>query len=149
MLAATYPELFEAVIVHSGVPAGCFVSASNQVAAWNGTCSGGNTRNTPEQWAAVVRNMYPSYPATGPRPRMMVMHGGGDTTLRPQNYNETIKQWTGVFGLSQNPTTTKANAPASGYTTYLYGDKVKGVYHPTQGHAIPIFAADDMDFLKL
>jgi acetylxylan esterase len=50
VLAATYPELISAVSLYSGVPAGCFVSSSGQVAAWNNTCSGGQSRASAEQW---------------------------------------------------------------------------------------------------
>ena len=44
VLAATYPELIKAVSLYSGVPAGCFVSSSGGVAAWNNTCSGGQSK---------------------------------------------------------------------------------------------------------
>ncbi|CAI6338069.1 unnamed protein product [Periconia digitata] len=148
VMAATYPELFNAVIAHSGVPAGCFMSASNQVNAWNGTCANGNVHNTPEAWANVVKNMYPGY--TGARPRMMIVHGGADTTLQSRNYNETIAQWAGVFGLNPTaPQQVKGNTPQSGWTTYLWGTQLKGVYEPRYGHNIPIIAADDMEFLGL
>jgi acetylxylan esterase len=50
VMAATYPELLKAVSVYSGVPAGCFVSSSGGVAAWNNTCSGGQSRASAEQW---------------------------------------------------------------------------------------------------
>jgi len=53
--------------------------------------------------------MYPGY--TGTRPRMQIWHGSTDGTLAPQNYQETIKQWTNVFGVSQTPTATKKNYP--------------------------------------
>ena len=49
VMAATYPELFAAATAYSGVPAGCFVSASNQIQAWNSTCSQGQSIATPQQ----------------------------------------------------------------------------------------------------
>jgi len=146
-MAATYPELFNAVIAHSGVPAGCFVSAANQVNAWNNSCADGKVHNTPEAWATVVKNMYPGY--NDARPRMMIVHGGIDTTLHSNNYNETMRQWTGVFGLNTTPTETKPNTPQQGYTTYLWGTQLKGVYNSSYGHNTPIIASDDMAFLGL
>jgi acetylxylan esterase len=86
-MAATYPELFQAGIVYSGVPAGCFVSQSGGVDAWNSSCAQGQVHDTPQQWANVVKNMYPGY--SGVRPKMQVYHGTADTTLYPNNYNET------------------------------------------------------------
>ena len=50
VMAAAYPELFRAVSVYSGVPAGCFVSASGGVAQWNNSCSGGQSKASAEQW---------------------------------------------------------------------------------------------------
>lgn len=145
VLAATYPGLFQAAIVYSGVPAGCFVSAAGAVDAWNSTCSQGQSITTPEHWAAVVEAMYPGY--TGSRPRMQVYHGSTDSTLLPQNYDETMKQWAGVFGYDyENPQSTQANTPLSGYTKTVWGESVQGIYAEGVGHTVPIRGADDMAF---
>lgn len=124
VLAATYPEMFAAGIVYSGVPAGCFYTGT--VDGWNSTCSQGQIVETQEYWATVVKNMYPGY--TGERPKMRIHHGSADATLLPQNYNETIKQWTGIFGYDVTPDQVLPNDPASPYTRYIYGSKVEGVY---------------------
>ncbi len=50
VLAATYPALFKAASLYSGVPAGCFVSSSGGVDQWNNTCSGGQSKASAEQW---------------------------------------------------------------------------------------------------
>lgn len=136
VLAATYPELITAVSLYSGVPAGCFVSSSGQVAAWNNSCSGGQSRATPEAWGNVVRNMYPGY--TGTRPKMQIWHGSADGTLAPQNYQETIKQWTNVFGVSNtSPTSSVKNYPERNYQTDNYGENVQGIYAQGVGHSVP------------
>lgn len=98
----------------------------------------------------MVRNMYPGY--NGSYPKMQVYHGSADTTLYPSNYNETIKEWAGVFGFDYTkPDTTAANTPQSGYTTYSWGNPVKlqGIYANGVGHTVPIRGADDMKFFGL
>ncbi|KAI1766839.1 carbohydrate esterase family 1 protein [Hypoxylon sp. FL1150] len=135
VLAATYPELIRAVSLYSGVAAGCFASASGGVDQWNNSCSGGQSRATPEAWRQVVLDMYPGY--EGPRPKMQVWHGSVDGTLAPQNYNETIKQWTAVFNVTQTPTSQVANSPKQGYTTSDYGEFVQGIYAQGVGHSVP------------
>ncbi|EKG15081.1 Esterase PHB depolymerase [Macrophomina phaseolina MS6] len=143
VLAATYPELFKAAIVYSGVPAGCFVSASGGVDAWNSTCSQGKSIATPEQWANVVKAMDPGY--TGARPKMQIYHGSADTTLLPQNYQETTKQWAGVFGYDYSkPQSTQSNSPLSGYTRTTWGPNVQGIYAQGVGHTVPIQGSEDM-----
>ncbi|KAF4312126.1 Esterase PHB depolymerase [Botryosphaeria dothidea] len=143
VLAATYPELFKAAIAYSGVPAGCFVSASGGVDAWNSTCSQGQSINTPAQWANVVKAMDPGY--TGARPKMQIYHGSADTTLLPQNYQETTKQWVGVFGYDYSkPESTQSNSPLSGYTRTTWGPSVQGVYAQGVGHTVPIQGSEDM-----
>ncbi|ORY64168.1 acetylxylan esteras-like protein 1 precursor [Pseudomassariella vexata] len=135
VLAATHPELISAVSLYSGVPAGCFVSSSGGIAQWNNTCSGGQIKATADKWKQVVLDMYPGY--TGARPKMQVWHGSVDSTLAPANYEETIKQWTGVFGVSQTATATKADTPQGGYTTSDYGSSVEGIYAQGVGHSVP------------
>ena len=118
-MAATYPDLFAAGIAYSGVPAGCFYTGT--VNGWNSTCSQGQSISTQAVCAQTALNMYPGY--SGARPRMQIYHGSADTTLYPQNWNETIKQWTGVFGYSTTAVSTTASYPRSPYTRYVFGDK--------------------------
>ena len=88
--------------------------------------------------------MYPRY--TGQRPRVQIYHGSRDTTLHSQNYNETVKEWTGVFGYSYaDPEKVANNFPHEGYTTNIWGvdvenplGKVQGIYARGVGHTVPI-----------
>ena len=80
VMAATYPGMFKAASVYSGVPAGCFYTGS--VNGWNSTCSGGQSIHSQEVWRDTALGMYPGY--TGGRPKMLVMHGGADDILLPR-----------------------------------------------------------------
>lgn len=141
VMAATYPELITAVSLYSGVPAGCFVSSSGASAAWNNTCSGGQSTATAQKWGDVVRQMYPGY--NGTRPRMQIWHGSTDGTLSPNNYKETIKQWTNVFGLTETATTSKPDTPEKNYRTDDFGPlvdgfaQVEGIWAQGVGHSVP------------
>jgi acetylxylan esterase len=134
VLAATYPDLITAVSLYSGVPAGCFVSASGAVAAWNNTCSGGQSKASGEGWGNVVRNMYPRY--TGERPRMQFWHGSVDGTLSPNNYQETLRQWTNACNVSTTPSS-KPDTPEKNYRTDDFGPDVEGIWAVGIGHAVP------------
>ena len=177
-MAATYPEMFKAATAYSGVPAGCFVSSdahadtmpetpwltsssspqvstANQADAWNSTCAQGQVIASAQYWANTVKNMYPGY--TGARPRFQVYHGSIDTTLRPQNYQETVKEWTGVFGYdATKPETSVNNFPLTGYKTDTWGvstanplGTVQGIYAQNVGHTVPINGAQDMKWFGL
>lgn len=149
VMAATYPALFAAGIAYSGTPAGCFYSQSGGTDAWNSSCANGQARGTPQVWAKMVHDMYPGY--EGQRPKMEIYHGSADSTLNANNYNETIKQWAGVFGYDyQKPDATQNNTPQSGYTTYTWGEgKLVGVYARGVGHTVPIRGSDDMKHFGL
>lgn len=143
VLAATYPDLFAAGIAYAGVPAGCFLSTANAVAGWNSTCSSGQSITTPEHWAAIAEAMDPDY--AGARPRMQIYHGSEDTTLDPQNYYETVKQWAGVWGYDyENPESVVQNSPVSGWTRTTWGEGVEGVLAGGVGHSISIQGEGDM-----
>ncbi|KUJ08427.1 acetylxylan esterase-like protein 1 precursor [Mollisia scopiformis] len=133
VLAATYPEMISAVSLYSGVAAGCFVGSG--VDQWNNACSGGQSTATPEKWGDTARAMYPGY--NGTRPRMQIWHGSADTTLAPQNYQEELKQWTNIFGVSMTATDEKKDTPDKGYTMSDYGPNVEGIYAQGVGHSVP------------
>ncbi|KXX79424.1 putative acetylxylan esterase A [Madurella mycetomatis] len=146
VLAATYPDLFSAATAYAGVPAGCFYTGT--VAGWNSTCSQGQSITTQDHWAQTALDMYPGY--TGPRPKMLIYHGSADTTIYPQNFNETLKQWAGVFGYTYgSPQQTLSNNPSSQYTKYVYGENLVGVYGTGISHNIPINGAHDLVWFGL
>ncbi|GAW11836.1 hypothetical protein ANO14919_011890 [Xylariales sp. No.14919] len=142
VLAAAYPDVFAAGIAYAGVPATCFYTGT--VNGWNSTCSQGQLNLTQDYWANAALNAYPGY--DGPRPRMRIHHGTADTTLYPQNYYETIKQWTGVFGYSTTPSETYPDTPRSPYTRYVFGPNVEGVLGEGITHGIDIFGDADMQW---
>jgi len=46
------------------------------------------------EWGNIVRNAYSTY--DGNYPKVSVFHGLSDNTVKPQNINEIIEQWTNV-----------------------------------------------------
>ncbi|KAI4527480.1 carbohydrate esterase family 1 and carbohydrate-binding module family 1 protein [Schizophyllum commune Loenen D] len=148
VLAATYPDVFKAGIVYSGVGAGCFVSASGGVDAWNSTCSTGQSTASAAQWAAVVHGMYPGY--TGAYPRMQEYHGTADTLLDYKNLAEEVKQWAGVHGYDASaPTQVLQNTPVSGYTKSIYGPNLEGISAAGVGHVVPIQGTEDLKWFGI
>jgi hypothetical protein len=63
-MAATYPEMFAAGVVYSGVAAGCFLSQSGGTDQWNNSCAQGQAIGTPEVWAKVNFRTTPTYLTT-------------------------------------------------------------------------------------
>lgn len=99
--------------------------------------------------------MDPDY--SGARSRFQVYHGSTDGILLPPNYNETVKQWTGVFGYDfTSPDETEVHFPAAGYTTDIWGvsaanplGTVQGIYAVGVGHAVPINGTQDVMWFGL
>jgi acetylxylan esterase len=124
-MAAVYPNVFAAGSEFSGEPAGCF--ATGTVRGWNSQCAGGQVHKTSAEWAALVHQMYPSY--TGQYPKMQIFHGDVDATLNiATGFNESIKEWSGLFGYSGVPTQTLPNTPGPKLTKYIYGDRLQGIW---------------------
>lgn len=137
VLAAEYPDLFEAASVFSGVPATCFGTGTSG-SLWNSTCSGGRLMRTAQEWADAARAMYPGY--AGSYPRMQLWHGEDDTTLAYPNLGEEIKQWTALHGLDTTPTFT--DRPQSNWTRTRYGGSgsqatVEAISLAGVGHDLP------------
>lgn len=137
VLLGVYPDVFKAGAAFAGVPFGCFATTDGSM--WNSACANGQLIRTPQEWGSLVRNAFPGY--TGPRPRMQIWHGTDDTTLRFANFEEQIKQWTNVLGVSQTPSFT--DSPQAGWTRTRYG--ATGVGAPVEairlqgvGHNVPL-----------
>lgn len=78
---------------------------------------------------------------------MQIYHGSADTTLYPQNYYETCKQWAGVFGYNyDSPQSTQTNTPDANYQTTNWGSNLQGIYATGVGHTVPIHGAQDMEW---
>jgi len=93
---------------------------------------------TPQQWGDAVRQAYPGY--TGPRPRVQLWHGTSDTLVPYSLLQESIEQWTDVFGLSQTPTA--SDVPQSGWNRRRYADgsgtvQVEAYSIQGAGHSLP------------
>jgi poly(hydroxyalkanoate) depolymerase family esterase len=84
VLAATYPEVFSAVGVHSGLP---YRTATSQPAAWEAMGRGGGEPG---------RRGEEAFEAMGAAARVMpvvVVHGTGDHVVSPVNGDELVEQW--------------------------------------------------------
>lgn len=157
-LLATYPDVFKGGAAFAGVPAGCW-SVNNLDGQWSSPCAGGEITHTPQEWGDMVRNMYPGY--SGFRPRIQLWHGEADSTLSYTNQTESIKQWTNVLGVGENPTsTTEVMIGDGGYVreqwmdscgntvldawTELSGQHGTGA-NMTAANTIPFLALDQSD----
>ncbi|KAK7446363.1 hypothetical protein VKT23_014569 [Stygiomarasmius scandens] len=143
VMAGSYPDLIAATSIYSGVPFGCFAGASD----WNSQCAQGQLVKTAQQWGDQVRAAYSGY--TGARPKMMIWHGTIDNTLLYPNFNEEIKEWTNVLGVSQTPSTTTQNNPSSGYTKTTYGNVVVAYSAANVGHTVPVHETIDLQWFGI
>jgi poly(hydroxyalkanoate) depolymerase family esterase len=103
VMLATYADLFEAGAIMAGLPYAC---ATSQTDAY--TCMSGSKDKTAEAWAALV-------PAStrAAAPRVSIWHGDADWVVRPANETQLVRQWTGVAGVAEKPTTTATEGPAT------------------------------------
>lgn len=139
VLLGTYPDVFKAGAAFAGVPFACFAGTSS----WSSACAQGQITRTPAQWGDLVRTAYPGY--TGTRPRVQIWHGTEDDTLSFHNFDEEIKQWTNVFGVSQTPTTTENNPFGySGWVRTKYGTQFEAIREQGQPHNLLVLADQGM-----
>lgn len=124
VMLATYPDLFEAGAVFSGIAYDC---ATSQLDAYS--CMNPGKDKTPEQWAALV-------PKTANPPRVSIWHGSSDYTVAPKNAEESVRQWLGVNGIDESNPTTETVGKAT-HTIYG-GGKVESWIVQGMGHGTPV-----------
>ncbi|KJK44475.1 esterase [Lentzea aerocolonigenes] len=145
-MLALYPDVFKAGAAFMGVPFNCFANAADFPPPGS-KCTNGSMNRTPQQWGDAVRQAYPAYP--GPRPRVQLWHGTADTLVPYSLLQESIEQWTNVFGLSQTPTST--DTPRANWNRRRYSDKVEAYSIQGAGHSLPSagMAAVALEFFGL
>jgi poly(hydroxyalkanoate) depolymerase family esterase len=136
-MLAVYPDVFKAGAAFMGVPFGCFANAPDYAPSTS-KCTTGQLDLTPQQWGDKVDNAYPGY--SGLRPRVQLWHGTADSLVPYSGLNESIEQWTNVFGLSQ--TLTSTSTPASNWNRRRYADssgtvQVEAYSIQGAGHSLP------------
>ncbi|WP_207311985.1 extracellular catalytic domain type 1 short-chain-length polyhydroxyalkanoate depolymerase [Lentzea alba] len=145
-MLALYPDVFKAGAAFMGVPFNCFANAADFPPPGS-KCTNGTMNRTPQQWGDAVRQAYPGY--TGPRPRVQLWHGTADTLVPYSLLQESIEQWTNVFGLSQTPTS--SDTPRANWNRRRYADKVEAYSIQGAGHSLPStgMAAVALEFFGL
>jgi acetylxylan esterase len=148
VLLAAYPDVFAAGSCYSGVAANCLAGSpgSSPISA-DPKCANGQNIKTGDQWAQLVKAMYPGY--TGAYPRMQTLHGTADTLVTYPNLGEQLKEWSTLLGVQFSSNVT--NTPQSGYTKMVYGDGTKLVGYSAAGvgHTVPVNRDLDMAWFGL
>ncbi|MDB5372261.1 MAG: hypothetical protein JWP04_903 [Belnapia sp.] len=94
-LLATYPEVFAAGAIIAGLPHGAAAGMAEAFEAM------GTGRPKPAaEWAALVRA---ASSHRGPWPRVSVWQGDADTTVRPANAEQILRQWAALHGTGGTP----------------------------------------------
>lgn len=93
VMAAAYPERFNAAAPIAGIPFGAADNLAAGLAAM-----AGNVTSSPEAWGEKVRSQNPSF--SGTYPRVAIFHGVDDNIVKIANAAEIAKQWTHLHGLS-------------------------------------------------
>ncbi|MBL8394511.1 MAG: PHB depolymerase family esterase [Candidatus Accumulibacter sp.] len=96
VMLATYPDVFAGGAVLAGVPYRTAQGLQEGLESiFQGRC------RSPGEWGELVRA---ASPHQGPWPTLSIWHGDADTSVKPVNAEELIKQWTNLHGLDLQPT---------------------------------------------
>jgi poly(hydroxyalkanoate) depolymerase family esterase len=136
VMLATYPDLFAAGSVVSGLPYRCSPPDTTS------TCQYSGVDKTPQAWGDLVRAAYSGY--TGARPRISIWHGQSDAVVVPKNGLELRDQFTNVLGVSQTPASTETLP--GGVTLEKYGNDAVRLYKiANAGHGTPVHPGGAVD----
>jgi len=130
VMLATYPEMFSAGAIIAGLPYGAAHSVNEAFAAM-----GGRINHTAPGWSARVRGAG----GTGPWPAVQIWQGTADTTVRPSNADELVKQWTDLHGVSGNASV-QATVDGAAHAVWLRQGRpvVERFLVPGLAHGTPI-----------
>lgn len=102
VMLATYPDVFRAGAIMSGLPYHCAQTKNDAY----GCMSGKDL--APAAWRALL----PSE-VLGQPPRVSIWHGDTDYVVRTTNATQLVRQWTAANQLTDEPTATETVGPAT------------------------------------
>ncbi|KAL0929744.1 uncharacterized protein CTRU02_215387 [Colletotrichum truncatum] len=123
----------------------------------SGISSGGSMANTlagtyPDLFKGVniyssgssidIRSMYPGF--GGSYPKVQLYLGSEDKVIGSAAFNRTLAMWAPVLGYDANPDKVLGNNPITGWTKYVLGSKLEGIWAEGVGHPVYIQGAEDM-----
>ncbi len=111
VMAATYPDVFSAASIMSGLPYACATQLADAY-----TCMNPGVTKTADQWSTLVKAAF----ASSTYPRVQLWQGTADTTVAPMNEQQLALQWTDVAGVAMTPTASGSAGSAS-WTDYGTG----------------------------
>ncbi len=129
LLLATYPDVFSGGASMAGVAYGCSF-----------LCAGMATELTAQQWGDLARSAGPSPAAAAPK--VMIWQGTADTVVLDVNAPQSVRQWASVNGISETPSTTRAEGAATvrQYTDSQNQVRVEWWHIEGMGHGTPVAA---------
>lgn len=132
-LLARFPEQYTAGALFAGVPAGC---ADSSLSAFS--CMSPGEDETPAVWTERVHTMAGTMNASWPR--VLVVHGTSDYTVRVRNATELSEQWSTVHEAPADPAETTGDVTT---TTYSVDGvvRVKELRVDGMGHGVPTSGA--------
>jgi poly(hydroxyalkanoate) depolymerase family esterase len=117
VMLATYPEVFAGGAIIAGLPYGC---ASNVQQAFEAMF-----KEHAHAAQALGDRVRVASRHRGPWPKISVWHGTSDQIVKPFNGEDTIRQWTNVHGLSDDPSYRESN-----------GSHTRRVWNDVNGEAL-------------
>ncbi len=135
-MLASYPELFAGGAIVAGLPYGTASSTSEALESMYM----GRIKDA-KAWGDLVRSASDHH---GAWPAVSVWHGDADTTVKPINAGELVKQWANVHGLGAAAPHETRVGPATRRAWRDTDDRVCLVDYSVPGlsHGIPVDDAD-------
>jgi poly(hydroxyalkanoate) depolymerase family esterase len=136
-MLATYPEVFASGAIVAGLPYHCATSVPEAFECM----FQGQTRSA-QEWGDLVRN---ASSHQGPWPKVSVWHGSADSTVKPMNAGEILKQWTNVHGLQPAPSYSETidGYPRRVWTDDGGEDVIEEFVITGMAHGTPLATGDD------
>lgn len=135
VMLATYPEVFASGAPQSSFPYKCATTFA-QVAL----CASGGRQNThtAQMWGNLARSGYPGY--TGPRPKVLIWHGGSDPLMYLSNQYMQVMQWTNAHGIDATADWVDyvLGRPRISYRTGAGETRVQTITVQGMGHAVAV-----------